>query len=177
MKKIIILALGAITMVSCGNTYKAQDAVLIDQNDSINYALGLVNGMSLYMQQISKLEEKEADKAVTEFMDALQRGWDGKVEEYIVNEFGEEHPYVFVYDGQGIDRKTGTPVVSVFVINVHNMEEASKIKGKQYKPAKYSAPLEGQFTREETVQTLMTAAIATIKGIILIDELDEEDEQ
>ena len=72
MKKIIILALGAITMVSCGNTYKAQDAVLIDQNDSINYALGLVNGMSLYMQQISKLEEKEADKAVTEFMDALQ---------------------------------------------------------------------------------------------------------
>ena len=81
MKKIIILALGAITMVSCGNTYKAQDAVLIDQNDSINYALGLVNGMSLYMQQISKLEEKEADKAVTEFMDALQRGWDGKVEE------------------------------------------------------------------------------------------------
>ena len=81
MKKIIILALGAITMVSCGNTYKAQDAVLIDQNDSINYALGLVNGMSLYTQQISKLEEKEADKAVTEFMDALQRGWDGKVEE------------------------------------------------------------------------------------------------
>ena len=81
MKKIIILALGAITMVSCGNTYKAQEAVLIDQNDSINYALGLVNGMSLYTQQISKLEEKEADKAVTEFMDALQRGWDGKVEE------------------------------------------------------------------------------------------------
>ena len=81
MKKIIILALGAITMVSCGNTYKAQDAVLIDQNDSINYALGLVNGMSLHMQQISKLDEKEADAAVTEFMDALQRGWDGKVEE------------------------------------------------------------------------------------------------
>ena len=78
---------------------------------------------------------------------------------------------------RAVDRKTGTPVVSVFVINVHNMEEASKIKGKQYKPAKYSAPLEGQFTREETVQTLMTAAIATIKGIILIDELDDEGEQ
>ena len=103
--------------------------------------------------------------------------FEGRVEEYIVDEYNIEHPYIFVYDGQGIDRKTGTPVVSVFVINVHNMEEASKIKGKQYKPAKYSAPLEGQFTREETVQTLMTAAIATIKGIILIDELDEEDEQ
>lgn len=103
--------------------------------------------------------------------------WEGKVEEYIVNECGEEKPYVFVYDGQGIDRKTGTPIVSVFVINVHHMEEASKIEGKQYRPAKYSAPLEGQFTREETVQTLMTAAISTIKGTILIDELDDEDDQ
>ena len=103
--------------------------------------------------------------------------WEGKVEEYIVNEYGEEEPYVFVYDGQGIDRKTGTPTVSVFVINVHHMEEASKIKGKQYRPAKYSAPLEGQFTREETVQTLMTAAISTIKGTILIDELDELDDK
>ncbi len=103
--------------------------------------------------------------------------WEGKVEEYIVNECGEEEPYVFVYDGQGIDRKTGTPIVSVFVINVHHMEEASKIEGKQYRPAKYSAPLEGQFTREETVQTLMTAAISTIKGTILIDELDDEDDQ
>ena len=103
--------------------------------------------------------------------------WEGKVEEYIVNEYGEEEPYVFVYDGQGIDRKTGTPTVSVFVINVHHMEEASKIKGKQYRPAKYSATFEGQFTREETVQTLMTAAISTIKGTILIDELDDENDQ
>ena len=103
--------------------------------------------------------------------------WEGKVEEYIDNECGEEEPYVFVYDGQGIDRITGTPIVSVFVINVHHMEEASKIEGKQYRPAKYSAPLEGQFTREETVQTLMTAAISTIKGTILIDELDDENDQ
>lgn len=81
MKKLIILALGAITMVSCGNTYKAQDAVLNDANDSVNYALGLVNGMQLHMQSIQQLDEKEAEVAVTEFIDALQRGWDGKVEE------------------------------------------------------------------------------------------------
>lgn len=99
--------------------------------------------------------------------------WEGRVEEYIVDEYGLEHPFVFVYDGQGVDRTTGTPIVSIFVINVHNMEEASKIQGKQYRPAKYSAPLEGEFTREQTVQTLMTAAISSIKGIIMIEEEEE----
>ena len=99
--------------------------------------------------------------------------WDGKVEEYIVDEHGQEVPFVFIYDGKAIDPKTGTPYVAVYVINVHHMEEASQIEGKQYKPAKYSAPLEGEFTREETVQTLMTAAISSIKGIIMIDEFDE----
>lgn len=81
MKKLFILALGAIAMVSCGNSYKAQDATLIDTNDSINYALGLINGMSIQMQTLANLDEKEAQKAITEFMDALQRGWDGKAEE------------------------------------------------------------------------------------------------
>ena len=140
-------------------------------NDSINRILQtglneIDNDLALH-EEIRAVAKELANRVMFE----------GRVEEYIVDEYGNEHPYVFVYDGQGIDKKTGTPIVSVFVINVHNMEEASKIKGKQYKPAKYSAPLEGQFTREETVQTLMTAAIATIKGIILIDELDEEDEQ
>lgn len=81
MKKLFILALGAIAMISCGNSYKAQDATLIDTNDSINYALGLINGMSIHMQTLASLDEKESQKAITEFMDALQRGWDGKVEE------------------------------------------------------------------------------------------------
>lgn len=103
--------------------------------------------------------------------------WEGKIEEYIVNEHGDEEPYVFIYDGQSIDNKNGTPIVNIFVINVHHMEEANKVQGKQYRPAKYSAPLEGQFTREETVQTLMTAAISTIKGTILIDEIDDEGNQ
>ena len=139
-------------------------------NDSINRILQ--TGLNEIDNDLALHEEIRA--VAKELANRLM--FEGKVEEYIVDEYGNEHPYVFVYDGQGIDKKTGTPIVSVFVINVHNMEEASKIKGKQYKPAKYSAPLEGQFTREETVQTLMTAAIATIKGIILIDELDDEEE-
>ena len=139
-------------------------------NESINKILKA--GWTEIDNDISMHEEIRA--VAKELANKLM--WDGKVEEYIVNEFGEEHPYVFVYDGQGIDKKTGTPIVSVFVINVHNMEEASKVKGKQYRPAKYSAPLEGVFSREQTVQTLMTAAIGTIKGIVIVDEFDDEDE-
>lgn len=129
----------------------------------------------------SGLAEIDADIAIHEEIRAVAKElanrlmWDQKVEEYIVDEYGEEHPFVFVFDGQGVDRKSGTPIVSVYVINVHNMEQASKIEGKQYRPAKYSAPLEGVFSREETVQTLMTAAISTIKGIVMIDEMDDEE--
>lgn len=90
MKKTIIFALCAIAMVSCGNSYKAQDATLIDVNDSVNYALGFVNGSQIRMQYLAEADEKEAQKACTDFMDALQRGWDGKVAELTqVEEVGQ----------------------------------------------------------------------------------------
>ena len=138
-------------------------------NDSINRILQA--GLNEIDNDLALHEEIRA--VAKELANRLM--FEGKVEEYIVDEHNKEHPYVFVYDGQGIDKKTGTPVVSVFVINVHNMEEASKVEGKQYRPAKYSAPLEGIFDREQTVQTLMTAAIGTIKGIVIIDELDDNE--
>ena len=138
-------------------------------NDSINRILQA--GLNEIDNDLALHEEIRA--VAKELANRLM--FEGKVEEYIVDEHNKEHPYVFVYDGQGIDKKTGTPVVSVFVINVHNMEEASKVEGKQYRPAKYSAPLEGIFDREQTVQTLMTAAIGTIKGIVIIDELDDDE--
>lgn len=81
MKKTSILALAAIAMVSCGNSYEAKDAVMANSNDSVNYALGLVNGAQVKMQTLADADEKEVDKATTEFIDALQRGWDGAVEE------------------------------------------------------------------------------------------------
>ena len=139
-------------------------------NDSINRILQ--SGLNEIDNDLTLHEEIRA--VAKELANRLM--FEGKVEEYIVDEYGNEHPYVFVYDGQRIDKKTGTPIISVFVINVHNMEEASKIKGKQYRPAKYSAPLEGVFDREQTVQTLMTAAIGTIKGIVIVDEFDDKDE-
>ncbi len=77
MKKICILAIAALAMVACGKTYTAQTVVLENQNDSMNYALGLVNGSQLKMYQ---LRNDSSAETVAEFIDALQRGYDGEVE-------------------------------------------------------------------------------------------------
>ena len=78
MKKISILAITVMALISCGNTYTAKDVSLTNMNDSINFALGIVNGANIKMYQ---LRNDSSDEAVAEFIDALQRGYDGKIEE------------------------------------------------------------------------------------------------
>lgn len=78
MKKLSILAFAALAMISCGNTYKAQQVALNDMNDSVNFALGFINGAQLKAYQMAA---DSSDAAIAEFIDALQRGYDGKVKE------------------------------------------------------------------------------------------------
>lgn len=78
MKKVSILALSALAMISCGNTYKAKSVDLTSMNDSVNYALGLVNGYQLRSYQLAN---DSSDATIAEFINALQRGYDGKTEE------------------------------------------------------------------------------------------------
>ena len=78
MKKLSILIIAAVAMISCGKTYTAQSVALDNQNDSMNYALGLVNGSQLKQYQ---LRNDSSMESVVEFIDALQRGYEGKVEQ------------------------------------------------------------------------------------------------
>ena len=78
MKKLSILVIAAVAMISCGKTYTAQSVALHNQNDSMNYALGLVNGSQMKQYQ---LRNDSSIETVTEFIDALQRGYDGKAEQ------------------------------------------------------------------------------------------------
>ena len=78
MKKLAIIIIAAMAMISCGNTYTGKTVELTNQNDSMNYALGLVNGAQMKMYQ---LRNDSSLETITEFIDALQRGYDGKVEE------------------------------------------------------------------------------------------------
>lgn len=78
MKKISIILLAALAMISCGNTYTAKKVSLSTMNDSVNYALGFINGAQMKMYQ---LRGDSSEETITEFIDALQRGYDGKVED------------------------------------------------------------------------------------------------
>ena len=78
MKKVSILLIAAMAMISCGNTYQIEKVALTNQNDSMNYALGVVNGAQMKMYQ---LRNDSSIETITEFIDALQRGYDGKIEE------------------------------------------------------------------------------------------------
>ena len=78
MKKVAIILIAAMAMISCGNTYQVQKVALTNQNDSMNYALGVVNGAQMKMYQ---LRNDSSMETITEFIDALQRGYDGAIEE------------------------------------------------------------------------------------------------
>jgi hypothetical protein len=78
MKKISILMLAVLAMISCGNSYKAQDATLNNETDSINYAVGLLNGLQIKMYYLAN---DSSDEAVTEFIDALESAYLDKEEQ------------------------------------------------------------------------------------------------
>lgn len=78
MKHFSILAIAALAMASCGNTYTAKQVSLSNTNDSMNYALGFVQGAQIKQYQ---LRGDSSEQAVTEFIDALCRGYEGQTEE------------------------------------------------------------------------------------------------
>ena len=77
MKKLSIVLLAALAMISCGNSYKAQDAVMTNETDSVNHALGVLNGLQIKMYYLSK---DSSDEAVAEFIDALEEAYLDKAE-------------------------------------------------------------------------------------------------
>ena len=77
MKKISIILLAVMAMVSCGNSYKAQDVKLNNQTDSINYAVGLMNGLQIKMYYLAN---DSSDETIAEFIDALENAYQDKEE-------------------------------------------------------------------------------------------------
>ena len=65
MKKLSIILLAAMAMVSCGNSYNAQSVTLNNESDSINYAVGLLNGLQIKMYY---LQNDSSDATISEFI-------------------------------------------------------------------------------------------------------------
>ncbi len=78
MKKFSIFLLAAMAMISCGNSYKAQEVQLTNESDSINYLLGLLNGSQVRMYYMSN---DTSDEAIAEFIDAMEKGYLDQEEE------------------------------------------------------------------------------------------------
>ena len=79
MRKLTLLTLIAtVAMVSCGNSYDAKKIVLLNETDSINYALGQINGSQIKMYYMRGDSSK---KTVDQFMQALTNAYEGKVKE------------------------------------------------------------------------------------------------
>ena len=72
MKKTSILLLAVLAMISCGNSYKAQDVTLTNQTDTVNNALGLLNGLQIKTYYMAN---DSSDEAVAEFVDALEKAY------------------------------------------------------------------------------------------------------
>jgi FKBP-type peptidyl-prolyl cis-trans isomerase FklB len=72
MKKISIILLATIAMISCGNSYKAQDVQMANEADSVNYAIGLANGLQIKMYYLAN---DSSDEAVAEFINALDKAY------------------------------------------------------------------------------------------------------
>ena len=82
MKKISLLVIvAAVAMVSCSNTYEGKSVELTNMNDSVNYALGLVNANGIKMQQFRSIDSTEYQAATTAFMDGLTKGYETEVKE------------------------------------------------------------------------------------------------
>ena len=79
MKKLSIIIIAAIAMVSCGKTtYTAEEVTLNNQTDSLNYAFGLMQGSQIKMHL---LRNDSSTEAIAEFVEALERGYNGEVEQ------------------------------------------------------------------------------------------------
>ncbi len=88
MKKLgFSLLVLCMAMVSCSHSYEVKNVRLSDQTDSINYALGYLNGSQIKMYYLAK----DSSKAVIdEFMNSLVAGYENKEPLSQVEQMGQD---------------------------------------------------------------------------------------
>lgn len=104
------------------------------------------------------------------------------VKEYIVNEWGEEAPYIFVLL-EDINSKNGTPILRVEMTNVNRAAEVATYnlsanceKPIVYTPMKLEAEYDGSNNKIDVIQTLVSAGLSKLQGRFKVEVLEEEDE-
>ena len=78
MKKLSIIILAAFAMIACGKTYQAREVAMNNETDSVNHALGVLNGLQIKMYYLSN---DSSDETIAEFIDALEAAYLNQEEE------------------------------------------------------------------------------------------------
>lgn len=178
MKKQAILFIAAMAMISCGNTYEAKTVVLANQNDSMNYALGLVNGAQMKMYQLRNDSSKET---VVEFIDALQRGYAEELKE-------ESEPVMYgrnighaikLAEENGLaDNKAWKVNEKLFfqgMVNgmYHDTTVMKDTEAREYFQAKYQeSNASGEKAPDQAPKAVKAKCPTKVKAVVLKDEND-----
>lgn len=80
MKKLSIILLASLAMISCSNSYKVKKVELADKKDSLSFALGMVNGDFLSKQLFA---EGVVDAEAAELVDALDEGFNRDIDKEV----------------------------------------------------------------------------------------------
>lgn len=75
MRKTILLAMAAIATMGCAKKYTAQDVTLVNQNDSVNYAIGLAWGQDIKMQYFAT---DSTDAPIAAFMNSFKEAFEAE---------------------------------------------------------------------------------------------------
>ncbi len=175
MKKMsFIMALVAMAMVSCGNSYEAKTVALGNQIDSLNYALGFANGAQVRMYY---LLTDSTHEGANEFMDALIRGYESDAKELSQAQRTGESV------GQAIKQmeKTGVADKAAWALNEkiffqglvnglrHDTTMMTVATAQNYFQTKYAAPTNDSI---EPAKVVKAKCGTKVKTIVLKNEID-----
>ena len=151
MKKISILLIAVIGMISCSNTYEAKTVRLDNENDSINYALGVVNGAQIKMYYMNN---DSTDAAVQEFMQGLTDGYEGKVVEKSKAEQTGENIGSFVRqcENEGLAQNKNWPINEKLFFQglVNGMLKDTSVMSSDFAREWFQGKYYAQMNKEET---------------------------
>lgn len=176
MKKSLIIVLAASAMMSCAN-YNAQKVVLTCQEDSLNYALGLVTGYGIKMESGIK---DSTTAPIADFITAFDKAFEGKqADKSDAEDYGYKIGISFKsFEKDGLANNPAwllnEPILLQGLVNGINSdttmmqsEEAYQFISKNYQASAMQAPAEGKaITSKKCPKTAATIALNSFSDSI-----------
>lgn len=174
MKKLSIILIASVAMISCGNSYKVKQISLENMTDSLNYGLGFVNGGYL---QSGMLGHDMSNEEIDEFITALDKAYEGKqVDESRAAKTGREFgQFVKSMEDKGINRNPNWRVNEKMILQgfVNGLNEDTTVINRAAAEAYITDKFEHTPAEEGVVAKAITGKCPkAVKTVALANELD-----